>query len=238
MIKYSWLRINLLLACSIHLLGGAQSSAEDQLTIIKSPALKERLCGSNIDQNNIYRLYYEEGALYLEAQCLDGQAHGYSKQYYDNGQLWINSHYVHGKSDGPATHYFANGGLWKEQVYKNGQQDGLQKEYDHSGNLVREENYLNGQLDGLSQHYDRDGNIEGKELYKNGRKITSETFAPANVISSQRHASLLNGDPETSRGVSQKLSTSSQRRPVDMTGQSAVRGNQPAVSDTIEEEKW
>ena len=200
------------------------SVAENQLTVIKAPALKERLCSSNINTNNIYRLYYEEGALYVAAQCLDGQARGYAKYYYDNGQLWMHSRYVHGKLDGPSTHYFADGGVWKEQAYKDEQQDGVQKEYNRSGNLVREENYLKGQVEGLSQRFDRDGNVEEKELYKNGRKITSETFAPANVSPSQRRTSLFAGDLEFSLDVMQKSSIPSQRRQVDMTGQNTARG--------------
>ena len=80
-----------------------------------------RICKTNSlgNREGIFKSYYYNGQLYVEANFIDDIENGIFKSYYLNGQLFQKGNYIYGKKNGIYKSYYEHGQLWEEKNYIN-----------------------------------------------------------------------------------------------------------------------
>ena len=104
------------------------------LTEIKTDTLHYFVDENNLKQGE-YKIYYNNGQLYIHAFYPNDNIHGEFKSYYENGQLWVHAFYQNGKRHGEYKSYYRSGKLHINASFKNGKLYGVYKEYDTKENL-------------------------------------------------------------------------------------------------------
>lgn len=73
-----------------------------------------------------------------------GKKHGEYKVWRNNGQLYLTTSFTHGKRCGEYKHYHENGQIYIQSFYVNDQRHGEYKVLRNTGELMRDEIYDNG----------------------------------------------------------------------------------------------
>ncbi|CAH8282277.1 antitoxin component YwqK of YwqJK toxin-antitoxin module [Mariniflexile fucanivorans] len=115
-----------------------------------------------------YKEYFEDEALKIESNYVDGSLSGIWKQYYPTGQLEWEVTYKNDNKEGFYKQFYENGKLKLEGETKEDLKDGNEKQYNESGNLTWAGDYSKNQLDGVWEHSGVDGSLIEKVKYKNG----------------------------------------------------------------------
>lgn len=123
-------------------------------------------------KNGWYKMYDENGILFLEREYKNDRRSGVEKTYYENGQVESESILRDSKYDGPFTYYFEDGKLKQEGQFVDDQMDGLLKTYYNNGNLKEEVMLEASMTKGPFKEYNENGTIktEGTYNYKEDRE--------------------------------------------------------------------
>jgi antitoxin component YwqK of YwqJK toxin-antitoxin module len=62
--------------------------------------INEEYFENNGKKEGIYKSYFENGQLCIEANYIDGKENGIFKSYFRNGQLFIEVNFIDGKKEG------------------------------------------------------------------------------------------------------------------------------------------
>lgn len=85
--------------------------------------------------------YFPNGEKEFEAEYLNGELNGESRQWYKNGNLWVEEGYLNGLKHGPFIVYTDNGDKSFAGEYDEGTKTGQWDFWDNNGNLVKSEKY-------------------------------------------------------------------------------------------------
>lgn len=115
--------------------------------------------------------YIENGIKYEYEVDENGLRNGFYKLYYENGQLWVDAFYKDDKLNGFYKSYFNNGQLCIDTVYKNGERNGFYKLYYKNGQLCIDTTYINDEQSGSCKEYNDNGQLWFEAFYKNGKEV-------------------------------------------------------------------
>ena len=116
-----------------------------------------------------FKVYHENGNLFIDTTFGDNGPEGEFARYYPNGNPREKCHYSNGILDGEETLYYENGTLRRRSVYKMGLLTGKSTCYHENGRLIWEREFENGIVkDGSVTVYDSEGNIIINEIWENG----------------------------------------------------------------------
>lgn len=76
-----------------------------------------------------------------ETDYVNGVKQGVYKKYYDNGSLMVNAVYENDKLNGKYISYYHNGAMREEGLYKEGVKVGEWRTYDLEGNVISVDSY-------------------------------------------------------------------------------------------------
>jgi len=85
--------------------------------------------------------FFPNGEKEFEAEYLNGELNGESRQWYSNGNLWVEEGYLDGLKHGAFTVYSDDGEKSFSGEYDEGVKKGRWNFWDNKGNLVKSENY-------------------------------------------------------------------------------------------------
>lgn len=146
--------------------------------------------GSDIQQNGIVLVFFQDGGIFKEAHFSNGKLNGECKKYGINGKLTEICTLVDGVEQGEAREFYASGELLTIMNYKdgviggevkifypdgkpkltyhvsNGLRNGNEKRYYHDGKLSADYNYKNGEFEGNMKDYYQNGQIKYEYAYK------------------------------------------------------------------------
>ena len=149
---------------SLFIYNQSQTYKSDQITIAKnlvylkhdmsllSGKVKDAfMAGFFIEgkREGVWREWYKNGQLQLEAQYKNGESEGLYRYWHENGQLNAEYQNKNGKPEGLYRHWHKNGQLSQEGQYKNGEKQGIYRSWNENGQLTQEGQYKNGEKQGL-----------------------------------------------------------------------------------------
>jgi antitoxin component YwqK of YwqJK toxin-antitoxin module len=120
-------------------------------------------------ENEVSRIYYNNGKLYVEIPWIDGKKNGINKMYYENGQLKEEAPYIDDKMNGVVKDYDDSGKLKVEVPMTNGKMNGVMKEYYASGQLKSETPYTDDKQDGEVKTYEDNTAVSSASTSENAK---------------------------------------------------------------------
>ncbi|MBA3902027.1 MAG: hypothetical protein H0X62_17780, partial [Bacteroidetes bacterium] len=108
-----------------------------------TPVEEDEIVQREIQPGEMYHdvTYYENRAVKMEGNMIDGKKEGKWMAFHENGMPWSETSFEDGISEGPTTTWYPSGVKHYTGAYKNGQRSGNWKFYDEDGALEKEENY-------------------------------------------------------------------------------------------------
>jgi antitoxin component YwqK of YwqJK toxin-antitoxin module len=91
--------------------------------------------------------------------------------YYESGALRLEAHYQDGLAKGRRTFWFANGKLEYEENYKDGKQEGTAHGWHENGQLQYEVDHMEGKEEILVQTWSPNGQFVGESCRSNGLEV-------------------------------------------------------------------
>ncbi len=162
--------------------------------------------------NGPYEVRYDNGAVYLREDYVDGFVQGKAARYYENGALKEEREYKDGKKHGLLKDYLPNGKIKSEVIYKNDVENGPAKLYYPSGALQQEINFIDGNAQSTKLYYPQ-GNLslreeinlakgllagEAKQYYRNGQLKSVSQYKDGKEDRSTKKAFYADGSVKTS----------------------------------------
>lgn len=143
--------------------------------------------------------YHENGYLWQYLEATSGRANGIYREYYPNGTLRIQAHIIEGMADlhekaqaswifdEENTIFDESGHLIAEIFYQKGKLEGISKHYYSSGDIKKILPYHNDELDGEEIHYDIQGNKVAIAAYAKGKRegVSQTYFSPEKLQSDE-----------------------------------------------------
>jgi antitoxin component YwqK of YwqJK toxin-antitoxin module len=122
-------------------------------------------------RHGLYKEWYENGQLAMEATYDNGVYNGPYKEWHENGQLAIESTYEDGHYKGLYKRWHENGQLHTYTTYKNRDYDGQYNQWYDNGQLRIDTTYINGRRNGYYKVWNRDGNLIKDQMFGRGAEI-------------------------------------------------------------------
>lgn len=138
--------------------------------------------------NGIYREWFANGKLKIEAQVIEGVAdiHELAKSTWvfqgpcqvwdENGNLSATFHYEKGILDSPSLYFYPDGNIYKRIPFEKGEPHGIAEVFDENGKLIEESHFSNGEKDGKSVAYWQPGSLKFEETYTEGKLCNATYF--------------------------------------------------------------
>lgn len=138
----------------------------------------------------IYREWYSNGVLKIEARIIGGNAdivNGAEKTWIFDGccQVWNENgdpeasiQYVKGSLEGLSLYYHTDGSLWKSIPYSKNKVHGCLEIYFANGSLLKQINYCNGLREGEAKSFWSNGCPSSIEFYCDGLLAQGNYYGP------------------------------------------------------------
>ncbi|MDR2905927.1 MAG: toxin-antitoxin system YwqK family antitoxin [Helicobacteraceae bacterium] len=138
----------------------------------KTGRLRYEIPYKNGKIEGVWKGFYKNGELWLEAQYKNNVREGIQKEYsLSTGELEFETSFKDDEMDGISKDYWSGGALQYIRTYKNGKQEGIEKFFSTSGELGSETPYKNGLKNGIEKsYYYESGKLERETAWKNGAK--------------------------------------------------------------------
>ena len=131
--------------------------------------------GVESPRNGVFKKYWYNGNVMLEADYKDDRPYSYLKEYNVDGTPRMIDTYEAGVKVSKKT-YHKNGKLRGEVYFKDYKRNGLAIFYYENGNTRIEVNYKNDKKDGVEKKYYIDGKILAVATYKDGVKLDGRKY--------------------------------------------------------------